>query len=823
MSIKINKLVNMVKSKYAGGRIYGALFKYLVTVSGTLLPLFAFLSCFRLECDYPAVVITVVISALLLSLMISGNRRRNLCFGGILFIFMGIFLYFFRRQLISGILSVANRVLEEYGKYFGREVSAFEVNSTSVKQDITMLVCVAACELTFILITATWYKVCGWIHYMVTLAFVGVIMIVGYMPGMWYTVGILAYMTAVIIASRPRGKKRHLIVRCSYKVSDCISAKAYGVVALILAAVFAATVCMVKPEGYDRNEQLKNTRDYITRQIKKIQEMDLMHGIFGGFGRKTVSSGGMSGGKLGQSGALEFKNVSAMKVTVPAESQGFYIRGFIGTRYAGDHWESYGTKEKMLYEDYGLSSRDWLSATYDGLTDRILQDLYFAEQYQSRMEDSMTIEPTGADTDYFYMPYFSFLGDYKKNFDIGVDMDMPDSLRLPLVDYLIGDDYDELWDRLDIYDNGYLAFLRECSEFQTEEVPDSVIDALFPMEEGENFPLFEGDNYQECIDAVTAYLNENMTYSLNPGSPEEGEDFLERFLFRKKQGFCMHFATLATVIFALEGIPARYVEGYVITPKDYKENLISRKNVQQMVSPDGTQGMKEYVELDIKDSNAHAWTEIYIEGFGWVPVEVTPGYENVVQGEVEVTTEPQETPTQSSTENRTSEQQSTQKQTQAGITPEETAGRPVNGKYLLVILLAIAAALLGILVWKLAVWRQKAVCARLHSRAYRNNIGYVDIYFEKLCRLQKFHVGNRERINEMAALAADKFEIGEEEFVTFYRILDKLHYAGENAVFTGEESRFMEDMLYRCGETAYGSGNLLQKFKIRYIWCIKKK
>ena len=66
----------------------------------------------------------------------------------------------------------------------------------------------------------------------------------------------------------------------------------------------------------------------------------------------------------------------------------------------------------------------------------------------------------------------------------------------------------------------------------------------------------------------------------------------------------MHYATAATLMFRYYGIPARYVEGYLITPDDI-----------QNAKPDEA--------IDIPAGNGHAWTEIYIDGLGWVPIEVT--------------------------------------------------------------------------------------------------------------------------------------------------------------------------------------------------------
>ena len=79
-----------------------------------------------------------------------------------------------------------------------------------------------------------------------------------------------------------------------------------------------------------------------------------------------------------------------------------------------------------------------------------------------------------------------------------------------------------------------------------------------------------------------------------------------------KEGYATHYATVATLMFRYLHIPARYVEGYLITPKDINEK-------------------EPYEKIIIDGSNAHAWTEIYIDQVGWIPVEMTPPYYHVME------------------------------------------------------------------------------------------------------------------------------------------------------------------------------------------------
>ncbi len=106
---------------------------------------------------------------------------------------------------------------------------------------------------------------------------------------------------------------------------------------------------------------------------------------------------------------------------------------------------------------------------------------------------------------------------------------------------------------------------------------------------------------------VAEWMRKNTSYSLELPTLPKGSDPVEYFLGTSRKGYCMHYASASVMILRELGVPARYVSGYVAG------------NYWQ----DGTTMKFEAV---VKDSAAHAWVEIYLEGFGWIPVEVTNGY-----------------------------------------------------------------------------------------------------------------------------------------------------------------------------------------------------
>ena len=88
---------------------------------------------------------------------------------------------------------------------------------------------------------------------------------------------------------------------------------------------------------------------------------------------------------------------------------------------------------------------------------------------------------------------------------------------------------------------------------------------------------------------------------------------MKYFLYESKEGYSAHFASAAVIMFRCFKIPARYVTGYAAPESIFAEDS------------DGN-----YTAL-LQSDNSHAWVEIYRSGFGWIPVETTPGNIGVLQ------------------------------------------------------------------------------------------------------------------------------------------------------------------------------------------------
>lgn len=149
-----------------------------------------------------------------------------------------------------------------------------------------------------------------------------------------------------------------------------------------------------------------------------------------------------------------------------------------------------------------------------------------------------------------------------------------------------------------------------------------------PTERLPKLALLVRENPLTDLDEITTFiyytLQSNTEYTRTPNFDASSEDIVEQFLFKNQKGYCIHYATAATMMFRMYGIPARYASGYVAFEDDFEEQWQARGNrEEQILTSSYVEGSRRYA-ANITDESAHAWVEIFIENYGWVPVEMTP-------------------------------------------------------------------------------------------------------------------------------------------------------------------------------------------------------
>ena len=109
----------------------------------------------------------------------------------------------------------------------------------------------------------------------------------------------------------------------------------------------------------------------------------------------------------------------------------------------------------------------------------------------------------------------------------------------------------------------------------------------------------EGLTSQQLVErALRLFRSEQFYYTLEP--PPLGRDSVDDFLFSTRRGFCEHYASAFTVLMRAAGVPARVVVGYL-----------------------GGELNDAGGWYTVRQSDAHAWAEVWLEGRGWVRVDPT--------------------------------------------------------------------------------------------------------------------------------------------------------------------------------------------------------
>ena len=110
-------------------------------------------------------------------------------------------------------------------------------------------------------------------------------------------------------------------------------------------------------------------------------------------------------------------------------------------------------------------------------------------------------------------------------------------------------------------------------------------------------------NGDKVLAARRWFLEQGFRYTLEPGVlPKKAG--LDHFLFEQQEGFCEHFASAFTALMREAGVPARLVVGY--------------QGGEWVLPVGGGDG-----HLQVRQSDAHAWSEVWLPTEGWTRVDPT--------------------------------------------------------------------------------------------------------------------------------------------------------------------------------------------------------
>lgn len=115
----------------------------------------------------------------------------------------------------------------------------------------------------------------------------------------------------------------------------------------------------------------------------------------------------------------------------------------------------------------------------------------------------------------------------------------------------------------------------------------------------------ESDGIYSAVTQIRKVLKQQTSYTETPKTAPDEIDPIQYFLTESGEGNAMLYASTVVEALRAHGIPARYAEGYYLSA-----NQITSGGAYASVTGQDT----------------HAWAEVYFDGIGWLPIDVTPGY-----------------------------------------------------------------------------------------------------------------------------------------------------------------------------------------------------
>ncbi len=391
---------------------------------------------------------------------------------------------------------------------------------------------------------------------------------------------------------------------------------------------------------------------------------------------------GMTDGNLNRAGDLSFDGTLLFELSMDKATPGYY-RDFVGSRFAGGIWKPLSA-DAMTGKYMGLDQ--WLAQRgfYPWLQ---LGRLFSLDDSRTGPSRTITVENVGLYSDKVYLNYEA----------------VPTDDLLKQVKPTEQGFFSKGWKGLRNYT--FTSYAPLCSDYGAEDltawteslsgaegydayqVPEAMYrsfvhdnyleidDAYLDIVSETGISRFSNSRYQDIVHGVRKYLQDNFEFSEKVDLPGKGEDSLVQFASSTHAGYDAHFATLAALLFRSAGVPSRYMEGYYLSGQEM-----------------GGYKSGKSVSLSISDEYSHAWVEIYEDGIGWVPVEVTPGYFTL---EEEETSETKDTVKKVHKESPRPYYDGTPLQEEPEAAPPEAEKETHGWVFALVALLSLVALLAG--------------------------------------------------------------------------------------------------------------------------------
>lgn len=600
------------------------------------------LNAFSISYNEPALFFVLLFLCFCLAGLHYNRLVFNLFYPVIFVLFTGT-IFKYRRLANSGFQAFMSILYEEYSSHF--ELSFIrETLETNTNRYLTITV--AAIFVGFVLALLINVAISTHMSVLLTILLTAPILQVGIYIGLYpepiyfvplvfsyLTIGILGSFKHHAIPSRKKERTEYkLIKRQNNKFHVYRTNGKVMFQTTVLFAVCSLAFLIVFYPFVLRNVNEKDAINSVKKKTDEYVKVFVQSGLSGFFNRYS-STGGLSGGRLGGVSSVRPDYQTDLVVTfAPYSFETVYLRAFVGTDYLGNAWSDNEIGMTALSDIYDTTEKADKYIDFTTFLEVNRLEHYREEGGTFSLEGKMDVQNIDANENYLYTPYYTKPEPYgiysiKNHVMTGRSVKggtqthtfYPVLKQLDDLSYPAKDSYAESL-ALNSDELSYLNTYRDyCYENYTY-VPDNLIKPLKKVIDQIGY----GSGIQDKASRINNYFTTNYVYSMSPGNTPIHEDFIAYFLTDQNQGYCAHFASAATMLFRYMGVPARYVEGYSIPPSSVAEADTAGYKYEDYLSGTSPIGETGVVTVEVSDARAHAWVEVYSDGFGWVPIEVTP-------------------------------------------------------------------------------------------------------------------------------------------------------------------------------------------------------
>lgn len=653
-SIHINESIR-VSSNRSGKKLWwNWMLEYLIVFTGSASVLYCFALAFSLPINHMLFNFCGLLLTFLLMALCEGGKVTRFAWPAS----FAIAAYVIWKQIdiiVNGFFYIENAILRQINQYFGLQLYLYVAKGDEALS-ITSFFLVVFALFSLLLSLIVWKRCTRFPYLLPVIVVYGAILLLGIVPP-WkpflltllviYAVESMDYIPVSMHKFNRKNKQARVGFERKKQVVRMKSALTICMIAL-LSMILGYSI--LTPNSYTKNINFKEQKYRIQNFLNDFSYQDTVEMLRNKFGEitslnKDKVSGGLNSGKINQVAKVEFTKETALILTLSHDFKWSYLKGYAGVSYEEDHWGDLSKKEQERYnklqEKYqGYYNGDDLAAQYleqvlnakiNVNGQRLINPIFNLEA----VLQSMTIEHVNANDKFMYTPYFvqhSLLGEVAMVGDQYFRPTKPqDMYQVSNIFYLSGFyDLNSIAIHLCYKDEERKIYSenREQSFWSYEKEYREFVNNVYTKLPSEGLSRLKGLVFEssatgnvrklEMVSNVISYLNRYTEYSLSPGLVPKGKDYVEYFLFDNQKGYCAHYASSAVLMLRNNGVPARYVEGYIVTGEDVNNGVYLETYSE----------IDRYKTVEIKDTNAHAWIEVYFDGIGWLPIEVTKGYSN---------------------------------------------------------------------------------------------------------------------------------------------------------------------------------------------------